>query len=421
MRRVCSLEFRPHQFNSPDGLADPLLGSGGSSLASDRSLLPQSTIYQWSCGHFSRPLLTAADDNEEVLARREEREKFALDRIAKCQHSTVGKLNNEIAIWDTKFEMGTKAAVLHPFSPVVIAADDCERIRIWNYEDAMLLNSFDNHDFPDKGISKLCLANELDDSLLLIASSDGNVRLWKDYSLKGKQKLVTAFSSIYGHRPGVRNVNAVVDWQQQSGYLYASGEISSIMLWDLDKEQLFSSIPSSSDSNVSALSASQVHGGQFAAGFADGSVRLFDIRAADMLVCTMRPHNRVERVAGIGFQPGLESSKIVSACQAGDIQFMDIRNHCSAYLTIDAHRGSLTALAIHSHAPIIASGSARQIIKVFNLEGEQLSIIRYRPTFMAQKIGPVSCLTFHPYRVLLAAGATDACVSIYAEDGAQSR
>nr|POF11145.1 regulatory-associated protein of tor 2 [Quercus suber] len=41
MRRVCSLEFRPHLINSPDsGLADPLLGSGGPSGASERSLLP---------------------------------------------------------------------------------------------------------------------------------------------------------------------------------------------------------------------------------------------------------------------------------------------------------------------------------------------------------------------------------------------
>jgi regulator-associated protein of mTOR len=42
--------------------------------------------------------------------------------------------------------------------------------RVWNYEEATLLNGFDNHDFPDRGVSKLCLVNELDDSLLLVAS-----------------------------------------------------------------------------------------------------------------------------------------------------------------------------------------------------------------------------------------------------------
>lgn len=423
MRRVYSLEFRPHQLNSPDtGLADPLLGSAGSSGVSERSFLPQSIIYNWSCGHFSKPLLSAADDNEEILARREEREKFALDHISKCQHSSVSKLNNQIASWDTRFEAGAKTALLQPFSPIVVAADESERIRIWNYNEATLLNSFDNHNFPDKGISKLCLVNELDDSLLLVASCDGNVRIWKDYTLRGQQKLVTAFSSIQGHRPGVRSVNAVVDWQQQSGYLYAAGEISSIMAWDLDKEQLVYSIPSLSDSSISALSASQVHGGQLAAGFVDGSVKLFDVRTPEMLVCAARPHTqRVERVVGIGFQPGLDPAKIVSASQAGDIQFLDVRNGNCAYLTIDAHRGSLTALAIHRHAPLIASGSAKQIIKVFSLEGSQLGTIRFYPTFMAQKIGSVNCLTFHPYQVLLAAGAADALVSIYADDNSQAR
>lgn len=55
--------------------------------------------------------------------------------------------------------------------------------------------------------------------MLKFVLGDGSVRIWKDYSTKGEQKLVTAFSSITGHIPGGRSVNAVVDWQQQSGYL----------------------------------------------------------------------------------------------------------------------------------------------------------------------------------------------------------
>jgi regulator-associated protein of mTOR len=110
-------------------------------------------------------------------------------------------------------------------------------------------------------------------------------------------------------------------------------------------------------------------------------------------------------------------SQIVSASQAGDIQFLDVRRAAEPYLTIEAHRGSLTALAVHRHAPVVASGSAKQMIKVFSLEGEQLTIIRYQPSFMGQRIGSVNCLSFHPYKSLLAAGAGDnALVSIYAEE-----
>lgn len=53
----------------------------------------------------------------------------------------------------------------------------------------------------------------------MFIKGDGNIRIWKDYTVRGRQRLVSAFSSIQGHRPGVRSVSAVVDWQQQSGYL----------------------------------------------------------------------------------------------------------------------------------------------------------------------------------------------------------
>lgn len=43
-------------------------------------------------------------------------------------------------------------------------------IRIWNYEKGVPINAFEIHTFPDKGISKLCLLNELSDALLLVAS-----------------------------------------------------------------------------------------------------------------------------------------------------------------------------------------------------------------------------------------------------------
>jgi len=55
------------------------------------------------------------------------------------------------------------------------------------------------------------------------------------------------------------------------------------------------------------------------------------------------------------------------------------------------------------------------MIKVFSLEGEQLMIIRYRPSFMGQRIGSVNCLSFRPYKSLLAAGADDNA-RLYAEE-----
>lgn len=43
--------------------------------------------------------------------------------------------------------------------------------RIWDYDADEVVNTFENHNNSEKGVSKLCLLNELDDSLLLVASS----------------------------------------------------------------------------------------------------------------------------------------------------------------------------------------------------------------------------------------------------------
>ncbi|XP_024365360.1 regulatory-associated protein of TOR 1 isoform X3 [Physcomitrium patens] len=402
------------------GLADAagMLSPGQSAVYLEAIPLPESTFFKWSCGHFSRPLLEPVhDDEEEISARRERRDREAQDGITKCQHSSVSKVSDQIASWDTGSEMGTKTVLLHPFKPLVCTADDKETIRIWDYEEAAVVNTFDNHNTPDKGVSKLCLLNESDDSLLLVASSDGSVRVWRDYTQKDNHRLATAWQTVQGHKPGSRSIDAVVDWQQTTGYLYASGQISWISVWDLDREQLISTISSHSDSSVSALAACQTHDAHVVTGCGDGSVRLYDIRSRDMLVCAMQPH--AHKAVGIGFQPGMGFSKVVSASQAGDLKFLDMRKSSSPYLEVNAHKGHLTCLTVHRHAPVIATGSGKQLIKTFSTSGEQLSMVKYHSSFIGQRIGSVSALGFHPYKVLLAAGALDSIVSIYAGDSIQ--
>ncbi|XP_024397087.1 regulatory-associated protein of TOR 1 isoform X2 [Physcomitrium patens] len=406
----------------PAFLAAGMMNSGVSAVnleaASTATSLPESTFYKWSCGHFSRPLLEPShDDEEEILARREMREKEALKGIDRCQHSSVSKVVDQIGSWDTQSEVGTKAVLLHPFKPLVCSVDDNEIIRIWDYDAGEVVNTFENHNTPDKGISKLCLLNELDDSFLLVASSDGSIRVWKDYTQKDKQRLVTAWQSVQRHRPGARGLSSVVDWQQMTGYLYSSGQISCIMAWDLDREQLAYRIPCS-DSYASAMAACQTHHAHVITGCGDGSVKVYDVRSPEMLVCAMKPHGT--KVVGLDFQPGADFTKLISASQAGDLKMLDLRNS-APYLEVDAHKGHLTSLAVHRYAPVIATGSGKQLIKTFSTSGEQLSVVRPHNSFLGQRIGPVTSLHFHSYNVFLAAGASYSMVSIYAGESIQGR
>ena len=97
--------------------------------------------------------------------------------------------------------------------------------------------------------------------------------------------------------------------------------------------------------------------------------------------------------------------------------------------SITSHKADLSALALHGAAPLVASGSRNQFIKLYDLHAlresggaaRELSTIRYFDGFLGSRIGAVTCLAFHPTRVLLAVGATDSLLSIYASsnDGYQ--
>lgn len=106
--------------------------------------------------------------------------------------------------------------------------------------------------------------------------------------------------------------------------------------------------------------------------------------------------------------------QIISASPAGDLKFLDMRRFSEPYLERNAHKGHLTALTAHRHAPVIATGSGKQLIKTFSTNGELLSMIRYHSSFLGQRIGSINDLCFHPYKVLVAAGTVDSMVSIFA-------
>lgn len=66
----------------------------------------------------------------------------------------------------------------------------------------------------------------------------------------------------------------------------------------------------------------------------------------------------------------------------------------------------------------IISGIVGQYITVHDQEGEVRSTIAYHDGggLLGSKIAAVSCLTFHPHRVCLAAGGMDSMISVFSSD-----
>lgn len=55
-------------------------------------------------------------------------------------------------------------------------------------------------------------------------------------------------------------------------------------------------------------------------------------------------------------------------------------------------------LNIFSKPSFLFSGFSNQYIGIFNKNAMLLNTIRFREGFMGPRIGPVSCLSFHPER-----------------------
>jgi regulator-associated protein of mTOR len=106
--------------------------------------------------------------------------------------------------------------------------------------------------------------------------------------------------------------------------------------------------------------------------------------------------------------------EIISGSVSGDIRFWDVRVGRRSFKQLEAQNYPMTALVAHNFAPILATGSHNQHIKTFNTSSlEKINVIRYYAGFTGQCIGPTSCLAFHPFKLVLAAGATDSIVAIY--------
>ena len=197
------------------------------------------------------------------------------------------------------------------------------------------LNRISN--FRTAQVTSMDYLNAHEDALLLVASDDGSLRLFKDQEDEDEEwvmtthKLVSAWNGlrdiaagnqvlIYSTTllyticlsgidcfafkawnrgaaslalmPVASGLPVHTAWSQFDLTLAVGGYARHIRLWDAERELKKADLNTGSDSYVSSLrcsnyyAASSAASGIFTAGFGDGSVKLFDIRSRDSRVAT---------------------------------------------------------------------------------------------------------------------------------------
>ncbi|XP_053494954.1 regulatory-associated protein of mTOR isoform X8 [Ictalurus furcatus] len=379
------------------------------------SVTLQTGLCDWSAKYFAQPVMKIPEEHDVESQVRKEREwRFLRNAGVRRQSQRItqrgiARLDDQIFI---NRNPGVPSVVkFHPFNPCIAVADK-DSICFWDWEKGERLDYFYNGNPRYTRITAMEYLNGHDCSLLLTATDDGALRIWKNFADQRNPEMVTAWQGLSDMLPTTRGAGMVVDWEQENGLLMTSGDVRVIRIWDTEREMKVQDIPTGADSCVTSVSCDPQRS-LVVAGLGDGSVRVYDRRMApnECRVMTYREHGAWVVKAHLQRET---DGHIISVSVNGDVRFFDPRMPDSINV-LQTVKG-LTALDIHPQANLFACGSMNQFIAVYNSSGDVISNIKYYDGFMGQRIGAISCLAFHPYWPHLAVGSNDYYMSIYSAD-----
>ncbi|XP_036427271.1 regulatory-associated protein of mTOR isoform X5 [Colossoma macropomum] len=395
------------------------------------SVALQTGLCDWSAKYFAQPVMKIPEEHDLESQVRKERE-WRFLRNAGVRRQSQRIIQRGITRLDDQIFINRNPGVpsvvkFHPFNPCIAVADK-DSICFWDWEKGERLDYFYNGNPRYTRITAMEYLNGHDCSLLLTATDDGALRIWKNFADQRNPEMVTAWQGLSDMLPSTRGLarrvsiyidrskqggaGMVVDWEQETGLLMTSGDVRVIRIWDTEREMKVQDIPTGADSCVTSLSCDPQRS-LVVAGLGDGSVRVYDRRMApnECRVMTYREHGAWVVKAHLQRET---DGHIISVSVNGDVRFFDPRMPDSINV-LQTVKG-LTALDIHPQANLFACGSMNQFIAVYNSNGDVISNIKYYDGFMGQRIGAISCLAFHPYWPHLAVGSNDYYMSIYSAE-----
>ncbi|KAF3930265.1 hypothetical protein ABW20_dc0106867 [Dactylellina cionopaga] len=380
-----------------------------------------SSFFEWSVEYFREPQMkpTEADepgslDYNQRLWRRNRNENIISKTQPQKERAAKGR-------WDAQIGLVNNGGqpirlLLHQFEDHMISVDDKDTVSVWDWSKGYRLNQFSNGNPAGTRITDVKFLNEDDTALLLTGSGDGVVRIYKNYEDDRNIELVSAWRALTDLLPSNRSSGLVAEWQQGRGALLVGGDMKVIRVWDAPREVCLQDIPARSGSCITSLTSDQVAGNIFVAGFGDGAVRVYDRRLdpRDAMVRAWKEHKAW--ITKVHMQRG-GLRELVTGSTNGDVKLWDIRSP-NAVLDVIAHKSGMRSLAVHEHAPVFATGGLNHEIKLWNTSGLQMSSVKPYSTFLHQKgSSPISILTFHPHRMMLAcATAGDYHINLYGCD-----
>ncbi|KAJ5103779.1 hypothetical protein N7532_004308 [Penicillium argentinense] len=369
----------------------------------------KSRFLDWSTEYFREPQMKpnepdepGSSDYNERLWRRSRNEKIITETQPLKSKAGTSRWDNSTALLTNRSQ--PLKMCFHQFEDHLAVADDRDTIAIWDWQTHKQLNQFSNGNPVGSKINEVRYINEDDQALLLTGSSDGVLKLYRNYEFDERIEVVTAFRALPELLPSNRNAGLVLDWQQGQGKALVAGDVKVIRVWNAATEVCTNDIPARSGSCITSLTSDQVAGNIFVAGFGDGAVRVFDqrLKPTTSMVKVWREHK--QWITNVHMQRG-GLRELISGSRNGEIRLWDLRMD-NPLSTIYATKDTLRTLSVHEHAPVFSMGTNRHEVKTYNVDGTYLSSFEPYSSFLHHnRSSPIASAAFHPHRMMLACAA----------------
>ncbi|KAH8686077.1 raptor N-terminal caspase like domain-containing protein [Tricladium varicosporioides] len=319
----------------------------------------ESTFLEWSIEYFREPQMKpneaeepGSTDYNERLWRRSRNEAILRDTQPQKETAGSGK-------WTTSagfFNNGSQPSkmTLHQFEDHLAVSDDRDTICVWDWKKQDRLCRFSNGNPEGSKISDLQFINEDDQAFLLTGSSDGVIRIYRNYDSEKKIEVASAWRALTHLVPSNVNSGMVFDWQQVSGKLLVAGDVKVIRVWAAAPELCVVDINARSGSCVTSLTSDQMTGNVFVAGFGDGAIRVFDARNKPQEAMVKKWKDESDRVwiKSVHMQRGGQR-ELLSASTNGKVKLWDIRMD-RPLRVIRTTNNTLRTASTHEHLPVFA-------------------------------------------------------------------
>jgi len=344
-----------------------------SELQACRKPLVHTSFVDWCTKHFCQPCshsgICGCTNIE--LSQASLVSEWRSSLLKKYYHKAKRELENNSARYGNEMVLQKKnveahLVALHPFEKFVVYAN-AHNFSVWNYGskvDSEPTAKFSN-ETPSAKITDLQLINTHENALLMVASDNGSIKVWRDLlpttfpdispdgnTFRVSPQLSTAFFMFEDipFRCSDRSNHLVLCWDQQSQRILAGGDHKFVRLWDANKEMKVRDILIDTDS-VTSLSTDYDH--LICAGCEDGAVRLMDDRQKSCQVFAFNDRNGAIVNAKIWPVTYSESINIVSGNRSGQVCWYDKRLPNKA-LRMETTGQPMTAMNFHENTDVFA-------------------------------------------------------------------